>query len=177
MLRRLSVFAILLTTVGLSVLAGNASASFHANGVVPLFCTSDTIPAGTPLQLRIRWVVKNSGQITKFLSGQSLTWTVTASDGSLLASSTPSPQYGDVTHWSAPVHSTGVDFNADGVPDDVYYADYLAPTGLTLAAGQTVTVRYQLTANVKTDDGFGTNIPAFTTITASGSTPCSVTGT
>ena len=90
-----------------------------------------------------------------------------------VAPHTPSPQYGDVSLWSAPVHSTTVDFNGDGKIDDVWYADYLAATGITLATGQSVTVAYTLTANVKTDDGFGNNIPAFQTI-ASG-TSCTVT--
>lgn len=169
---RLKVFALaaLCAATCAMVLATGASAGFRANGVVALFCSNDTIPAGMPLQLRMRWVVKNSGQITKFLAGQDLVWSVS---GAASLSHTPSPQYGDVSLWSAPVHSTTVDFNGDGKIDDVWYADYLAATGITLATGQSVTVAYTLTANVKTDDGFGNNIPAFQTI-ASG-TSCTVT--
>jgi len=170
---RITLF-VALTAVCLGALATGASARFQPNSVVPLFCTSDTIPANTELRLRMRWVVRNSGQITKFLSGQKLVWTVYASDGTPLVSRVPSPEYGDLTYWSAPVHSTTADFNGDGVVDDVWYADYLAPTGLTLAAGESVRVAYTLTANVKTDDGFYKGIPAYSTI-ASGSN-CTVTG-
>jgi hypothetical protein len=160
-----------LAALSAAALATNASAAFRANGVVALFCTSDTIPNNVELKLRMRWVVKNSGQITKFLSAQKLVWSVS---GAASLSHTPSPEYGDVSLWSAPVHSTTVDFNNDGTIDDVWYADYLAPTGITLATGQSVTVAFTLTANAKTDDGFGTNIPAFQTI--SSGTSCTVTG-
>jgi hypothetical protein len=161
--------------VSAGVLATGASAQFHADSVVPVFCTSDTIPGGTQLQLRLRWVVRNQGQIDRFLGGQKLVWSVSSSSG-VLASRVPSaPEYGDSTYWSPKVHSTTRDFNGDGVVDDVWYADYLAPTGVTLAAGQTVTVSYTLTANVKTDDGFFKGIPAFSTIATGNS--CTVTGT
>jgi hypothetical protein len=137
------------------------------------------IPANTELKLRVRWVVRNSGQIDKFLAHQKLTWTVYASDGNVRATRVPSPEYGDLSYWSAPVHNTTADFTGDGVPDDVWYSDYLATTGAVLAAGETVRVAYTLTADVKTDDGFR-GFPgsgpwnAFQTI-ASGSN-CTVTG-
>jgi hypothetical protein len=172
---RLTVLVAVSAAVCAGVLATGASARFQQNSVVPLFCTNDTIPGGTELKLRMRWVVRNVGQIDKFLGGQKLAWTVTSSDGTVLASRVPTnPEYGDLTYWSPGVRSTGQDFNGDGTPDDVWYADYLAPTGVTLAAGQTVTVSYTLTANVKTDDGFYKGIPAYSTI-ASGTT-CTVTG-
>ena len=65
--------------------------------------------------------MRNSGQATQFLGdpkrnkGQGLTWTVTAFGGSVLATRIPNPHYGDQTYWSAPVHSTTVDLNGDGV--------------------------------------------------------------
>jgi hypothetical protein len=161
--------------VGVGALATGASGAFRANSVVPLFCTSDTIPAGSELKLRMRWVVRNSGQADKFLSSQKLSWTVSSSSGTVLASRVPSnPEYGNLTYWSPKVHQSGTDINNDGVVDDVYYMDYLAPTGITLAAGESVTVAYTLTANAKTDDGFGFKFDAFQTI-ASGSS-CTVTG-
>ena len=56
----------------------------------------------------------------------------------------------------------------------MWYVDYLAPTGLTLTAGQTVTIAYTLTANVKTDDGFGNKFDPGDII-SSGNT-CTATG-
>ena len=176
---RVGVFVALLAAVAVSVgiFTSGASARFQANGVVPLFCTSDTIPTTTPLQLRIRWVVKNSGQITQFLAHQSLTWTVRAADGTVLATRTPNPTYGDTTYWSSPVHSTTLDIDNDGKIDDVWWADYLAPTGITLAAGESVSVSYLLTADAKTDDGFGFKFDKNETIApAPGTPPCVVTG-
>jgi hypothetical protein len=72
------------------------------------------------------------------------------------------------------VHSTTTDVNGDGVINDVWYSDYRVPTGVVLGAGQSVTIAYTLTANVKTDDGFFKGIPAYSTI-ASG-TSCIATG-
>ena len=74
--------------------------------------------------------------------------------------------------------------NNDGKIDDVYYADYQAPTGLTLTAGQSVTVSYYLTANSKTDDGFGNTAAKYGIVShGNNSTPptpgadyCTITG-
>jgi hypothetical protein len=44
--------------------------------------------------------VRNAGQIAKFRGGHKLVWTVTASDGTVVASRTaPNPEYGDLTGW------------------------------------------------------------------------------
>jgi hypothetical protein len=43
---KVKVLVALTAAVCLGVLATGASAQFRANSVVPLFCTSDTIPAG-----------------------------------------------------------------------------------------------------------------------------------
>lgn len=173
-LRVTFVVAIVATTV-FGVFTSGASARFQPNSVVPLFCTSDTIPAGTELKLRMRWVVRNAGQMDRFRGGQKLVWTVTASDGTVVASRTaPNPEYGDLTGWGPKVHSTTTDFNGDGVIDDVWYSDYQVPTGVVLGVDQSVTIAYTLTANVKTDDGFFKGIPAYSTI-ASG-TSCTATG-
>jgi hypothetical protein len=156
-----------------------ASAAPRPSGVVALFCGHDTIPADTTqLQLRIRWVVRNSGQITKFLAHQKLVWTIYNSDDSVRLAHTPSPEYGDETNWSAPVHFVG-DLNNDGVTDDVWYSDYLAPTGITLHVGESVRVAFTLTADSKTDDGFRGEPgagpwPAYQVI--SSGTSCLVTG-
>jgi hypothetical protein len=170
---RLSIGLALIVAACAAVVVPGASARFQPNSVVPLFCTSDTIPGGTQLSVRIRWVVRNSGQIDKFLSSQLLTWTVYDSSNNVLASRTPAT-YGDRTGWSAPVHSNTVDMNNDGVIDDVWYADYLMATGVTVATGETVRIAHSLTANAKTDDGFGFRYNAGDTI-SSGSN-CSVTG-
>ena len=60
-----------------AAIASGASARYQVNSVVPVFCSSDTIPAGSELKLRMRWVVRNTGQADKFRSSQKLTWTVT----------------------------------------------------------------------------------------------------
>lgn len=153
-----------LATICTGVLATGASARFQANGVVPLFCTSDTIPAGVELKLRMRWVTKNEAQERQFLDSQKLTWSVTSSDGTTVLASRQTtdlnPEYGDLTYWSAIGHLTGTDINQDGKIDDVYYADYLAPTGIVLAVGESVTVAHLLIANTKTDDGFFPGVKA-----------------
>ena len=72
------------------------------------------------------------------------------------------------------MHSNTTDINGDGVIDDVWYTDYLSATGVVVGLNQSVTVSYVLTANSKTDDGFGYKFNAYDTI-ASG-TSCTVTG-
>ena len=158
-----------------AAIASGASARYQVNSVVPVFCSSDTIPAGSELKLRMRWVVRNTGQADKFRSSQKLTWTVTGADGTVLATNQPlNPEYGDTRLWSPKVHSNTTDINGDGVIDDVWYTDYLSATGVVVGLNQSVTVSYVLTANSKTDDGFGYKFNAYDTI-ASG-TSCTVTG-
>jgi hypothetical protein len=94
-------------------------------------------------------------------------------DGRRLANGS-NPEYGDLTGWGPKVHSTTTDVNGERAIDDVWYSDFLVPTGVVLGAGQSVTIAYTLTANVKTDDGFFKGIPAYWTI-ASG-TSCTATG-
>jgi hypothetical protein len=160
-----------LVAVCVGVVVTGASAQHHPDSVVPLFCTSDTIPAGSELKLRIRWAVKSPGQASKFLQSQKLSWTVSAPDGTVLASRDPAG-YGDLTYWSGPIYTEVI--LADGTRQKIYASDYLVSTGVTLAAGQTVTVAHLLIANAKTDDGFGNNIPANTPLSSKSN--CTVTG-
>jgi hypothetical protein len=153
-----------------------ASARLASNGIVPVFCGMNgsavyEIPTGVPLQLRLGWSVKTSGQASKFLDSQLLSWTVTSSSGAVLASRTPTT-YGDQTYWSGPVYQEIL--LGDGTREKVYTSNYLAPTGLTLTVGETVTVSYTLTANAKTDDGFGFAYDKFETISTWNG--CTVTG-
>jgi hypothetical protein len=173
---RLIVLAALAATCACALATG-ALARHQPNGVVPLFCTSDTIPAGMELKLRIRWVTKNEPQERQFLDSQKLTWTVYSSDGTVRASrqtSDLSPEYGDKTYWSEIGHLTGTDINGDGKLDDVYYADYLVSTGIVLAAGEQVRVAHLLVANSKTDDGFYPGVKAGQPISSGEN--CMVTG-
>ncbi|HEY9375648.1 MAG TPA: hypothetical protein VIQ02_00955 [Jiangellaceae bacterium] len=142
----------------------------HQGSVVPLFCGSHTIPGGTELVVRMGWAVKNEAQARIFLANQKLTWTVSGGDQATV-SHVPSPEYGEVTGWTGPVYQEVL---AEGKRQKVWLSNYLAPTGVIVGVGETVTVGYTLTASAKTDDGFGNRFNAFETI-SSGST-CTVTG-
>ena len=152
-----------------SVFASGAPAS-HQGSVVPLFCSSHTIPGGTELVLRMGWAVKNQAQARIFLANQSLTWTVSGGDQATV-SHVPNPQYGDLTGWTGPDYQEVL---AEGKLQKVWLSNYLMPTGVMVAVGETVTVSYTLTASAKTDDGFGNKFNAFETM-SSGST-CTVSG-
>jgi hypothetical protein len=160
------------------IFAAAASARYQANSVVPVFCSNDTIPAGTELNVRLRWAVSNRGQMDAFLAAQKMTWTVSASDGTtVLASSAPTnPEYGDTTSWSAPAQTVGTITDKNGVvkKQKFTYSDWQQATGVTVGLGETVIVAYELSANAPTDDGFGWKFlePG---VLASGNT-CTVTG-
>ena len=177
-LLRLKVLVAVSLAVSVGVFAAAASARFQANSVVPVFCTSDTIPANTELSLRLRWAVSNKGQLDRFLSAQKLTWTVYASDGTtVLRSSAPTnPEFGDTTSWSAAGQMEGTITTKTGAvqKQKFTYSDYQQATGYTVGLNETVIVAYELSANAPTDDGFGYKFLAAGVI-ASGNT-CSVTG-
>jgi hypothetical protein len=161
-----------------SVFGSAALARFQANSVVPVFCTSDTIPANTELSVRLRWAVSNKGQMDRFLVAQKMTWTVYASDGTtVLASSAPTnPEYGDTTSWSAQGQTEGTITDKWGAvkKQKFVYSDYQQATSVTVGLNETVIVAYELSANAPTDDGFGWKFlePG---VIASGSS-CMVTG-
>jgi hypothetical protein len=159
---------------GTAFTAATASGAFRPNGIVPLFCTNDTIPANIDdLELRIRWAVSSPGQLDKFLAHQKLTWTVTDTNGNVLSTS-GDPGFGDTTFWSIPGSSTGTITNKQGVarPQKFYYSDWNQTTGLILFDGETVHVNWELSADGITDDGFGFNFDPG--VIASGT--CNVTG-
>ena len=166
---------------------------FAADGVVPLFCgihftfddgteTSSpvyTIASTTPLTIRLGWSVKNEAQMTQFLNGQKLVWTITDSDGNVVADRTTaelSPEYGDRTHWGTPFAQTINTTNKAGTMkrQKVYTVNYRVETGLLVPAGETYTIAHTLTANTKTDDGLGFAYDAFQPI--SNWNGCTVTG-
>ena len=164
--------------VCLGVFAAAAPARFQADSVVPVFCTSDTIPANTQLTVRLRWAVSNNGQMSGFLQAQKMTWTVYAADGTtvLASSAAPSPEFGDTSSWSPTGQETGTITDKNGVvkKQKFTYSDYRQATGVTVGLNQTVIVAYELSANAPTDDGFGWKFlePG---VIASGSS-CRVTG-
>lgn len=178
---RLLRFTVLTSSVALmcvGLFATAAAARFQPNSVVPVFCTNDTIPAGTQLSLRLRWAVSNRGQMEGFLDAQKMTWTVYASDGAtvLASSAPPSPEFGDRTSWSAPGETIGTitDKNGQTKKQKFVYSDWQQATGVTVGLGETVVVAYELSANAPTDDGFGWKFlePG---VISSGSS-CTVTG-
>ena len=126
---------------------------------MPVFCTSDTIPANTQLTLRLRWGVSNLGQLNGFLGAQKLTWTVYAADGTtvLATSAPPNPEFGDTTSWSAAGQEEAMITTKNGTvkKQKFTYSDYRQATGVTVGLNQTVIVAYELSANAPTDDGFG----------------------
>ena len=174
---RLGVLVAACALVAVGALASSSSAAYRANSVVAVFCTSDTIPAGSQLQLRMRWGTSTPGQLDKFLAHQNMTWEVQTSDGSqqLAVGATPSPLYGDLTNWVGTGSMVGTVTGANGKPktQKYYYADWLVNTGYTVALNQTVRVAYELSADVATDDGFGFKFDAG--VLSSGSS-CNVTG-
>jgi hypothetical protein len=144
------------------VVAAAATAGFRANSVVPVFCTSDTIPANTELSVRLRWGVSNNGQMNGqngFLQVQKMTWTVFAADGTtVLASSAPtSPEFGDIRSWSPSAEEVGTITTKTGAvkKQKFTYSDYQQQTGVIVGLNQTVVIAYELSANAPTDDGFG----------------------
>ena len=194
-LKRFAVLAAVALCAGTVAAVGYASHTtrFAADGVVPLFCgihfTHDdgtetaspvyTISSTTPLTIRLGWSVKNEDQMTQFLNGQKLVWTITDSDGSVVldrATAELSPEYGDTTYWGTPFAQTinTTDKGGRTKREKVYTVNYRVETGLLVPAGETYTIAHTLTANTKTDDGFGFKFDAFQTI-ASGSS-CTVTG-
>ena len=163
---------------GFAVFGTAAEARFQPNSVVPVFCSSDTIPGGTTLSVRLRWAVSNRGQMDGFLSAQKMTWTVYAADGqTALASSAPtSPEFGDRTSWSPVGETVGTITDKNGVvkKQKFVFSDYLQSTGVTVGVDETVIVAYDLSANAPTDDGFGWKFLAPGTISSGDS--CTVTG-
>jgi hypothetical protein len=194
-LKRLAVFAAVALSAGTVAAVGQAghTTRFAADGVVPLFCgihftfddgteTSSpvyTISSTTPLTIRLGWSVKNEAQMTQFLNGQKLVWTITDSDGNVVLDRTTaelSPEYGDTTYWGTPFAQTidTVDKGGRAKREKVYTVNYRVATGLLVPAGETYTIAHTLTANTKTDDGFGFAFDAFQPI--SNWNGCTVTG-
>lgn len=175
---RSAALAFVATMVCLGIFAAAAPARFQADSVVPVFCTSDTIPANTQLTVRLRWAVSNSGQMSAFLKAQKMTWTVYAADGTtvLATSAPPSPEFGDTSSWSPTGQEIGTITDKNGVvkKQKFSYSDYRQATGVVVGLNQTVIVAYELSANAPTDDGFGWKFlePG---VIASGSS-CTVTG-
>jgi len=145
--------------VCLGIFTAAAPARFQADSVVPVFCTSDTIPANTQLSVRLRWGVSNYGQMSQFLKAQKMTWTVYAADGTtaLATSAAPSPEFGDIRSWTDAGEEVGTITDKNGVvkKQKFTYSDYRQATGVTVGLNQTVIVAYELSANGPTDDGFG----------------------
>jgi hypothetical protein len=177
-LLRLTVLSCSMALVCVGLFATAAAARFQPDSVVPVFCTSDTIPANTQLNLRLRWAVSNRGQMDGFLDAQKMTWTVYASDGTtvLASSAPPSPEFGDRTSWSAIGETVGTitDKNGQTKKQKFVFSDYRQATGVTVGLDQTVIVAFELSANAPTDDGFGWKFlePG---VISSGSS-CTVTG-
>jgi hypothetical protein len=165
---RLAVVLVAMATVGVATSVASAS---HQGSVVPMFCTTHTIPAGTELVLRLGWAAKNYDQSTLFLGAQNLTWTVTRSDGSAVSRPGPSPTYGDTSNWSAPVYQEAM---IDGKRQKTWFTNYQTPTGVVVGLNETVTVTYGLTVDRNVLDGFGYKLTPGVTL-GSGNT-CSVTG-
>ena len=182
---RLMVLVAVSAAMCIGIFAAAASARYQANSVVPVFCTSDTIPANTELSVRLRWGVSNKGQLDGFLAAQKMTWAVYASDRTtLLASSVPtSPEFGDTSSWSPYGEMTADITTKTGVVkrQKFTYSDYQQATGVTVGLGQTVVIVYELSANAPTDDGFGWKFTApgvlsSTTVSSTNPAACTVTG-
>ena len=177
-LARRAALALIAAIVCLGIFAAAAPAKFQADSVVPVFCTSDTIPANTQLTVRLRWGVSNSGQMSGFLRAQKMTWTVYAADGTtvLASSAAPSPEFGDTSSWSPAGQEVGTITDKNGVvkKQKFTYSDYWQATGVTVGLNQTVIVAYELSANAPTDDGFGWKFLAPGVISSGNS--CRVTG-
>lgn len=164
----------LATTVAVlcaAVLAPGAAANHPVpvNGV-PMFCNhAYTVTANTPFDMRFTWSVKSQGQAANFLAGQQFSWTVTDVDTEEeLAARTPA-DYGDQTGWGAPVYGEGI---IEGKRQKYWGMTYRHT--LTLSPDQTVRISYTLSADRKTDDGFGFTFDAFEVI--SSASTCTVTG-
>jgi hypothetical protein len=172
------VLIVLSATLLVGIFATTASAKFQPDSVVPVFCTSDTIPANTQLTLRLRWAVSNIGQMNGFLAAQKLTWTIYAADGAtiLATSAPPSPEFGDTTSWSPLGQEEGTITTKTGAvkKQKFTFSDYRQATGVTVGLNQTVIVAYELSANAPTDDGFGWKFLEPGVITSG--TSCRVTG-
>jgi len=175
---RRAALAFVATIICLGVFAAAAPARFQADSVVPVFCTSDTIPANTQLSVRLRWGVSNNGQMSGFLKAQKMTWTVYAADGTtvLATSAAPSPEFGDIRSWSPAGQDEALITDRNGVTkkQKFTYSDYRQATGVTVGLNQTVIVAYELSANAPTDDGFGWKFLAPGVISSGSS--CRVTG-
>ena len=172
---RLGILVAVLAAVCMGGFATGGQAAFRADSVVPVFCTADTIPAGSQLKLRLRWGVSSPGQLTKFLDHQFLGWSVQYQGNALASAIAPDPLYGDRTYWVGTGSMVGTTTNKNGVVQKLkyYYADWLVNTGVTLAVGQTVQILYAIDTDAITDDGFGYNFGPGRIATGSS---CFVTG-
>jgi hypothetical protein len=182
--RKVAVLAAVMVCAGaITSVALATHSQFTSTGVVPLFCGADNgfgghasvyrISPSTELKVRIGWAVKSQDQATLFLAHQKLVWTITRElDGAPIASHVPAPEYGDTANWSGPVYQEIVDGN--GKLQKIWLSSYLAPTSLYVPDGETWRISYSLTADRKTDDGFGTKKNAYEVL--SGGNTCTVTG-
>lgn len=130
----------------------------------------ETVPGGSQLIVRSAWATGSWGNVQKFLDHQKITWSVYSADGStLLASRTPSA-FGDKTFWSEPQFGVGT---IDGQDKSRWLTTYLAPTGVTVATGQSVKLVYNWSVDKKLDDDFGYDIRPGT---IAETTSCVITG-
>ena len=92
-----------------------------------------------------------------------------SSSGTIVATS-GSRTFGDGFGWSDPVRQQAT---VDGQKQWVWITQYRVGTGIFLAAGQSVTLRYTWQINKKLDDDFGTKIEPGTLYST---TSCTITG-
>ena len=130
---------------------------------------AETIPAGSQLAVISAWGTGSKGNAAHFLDHQVLVWDVVSPTGALLATS-GSRTFGDTFGWSTPVRQEAT---VEGQKQWVWITRYRAATGIVLAAGQSVTLRYNWVINKKLDDDFGTKIEPGTLYSTSS---CTITG-
>lgn len=132
---------------------------------------TNTVSSTSELRFRFGWATKSQGQAANFLRSQKLTWTITDWNDNVIQR-VPNPEYGDLTYRSTQAEYREVT-DANGKLQKIWFSNYLYPTGLFVPAGESVTIQFTLTANSRTDDGFGFAYNPFEVI-STGS--CTVTG-
>jgi hypothetical protein len=142
--RRHGLVALLVAgAIGVGSSAGAGSAASPT--VVPVyFCAFSkgpvTVPAGSPIVLRYGWAATTRAYTQDFVNSSSITLTVA---GNRIP--------GTRSYWSTPFE----------LEDGIWRADWIYPTGITLAKKETVEITFDNVLRWSVQDGFDPNpIPA-----------------